>query len=89
MWFPVDNGMVNLDRVAYIEVTGAYDIHFFNDARAKLAEVSFETETELEEYLHKLKEEVDYPMMGDDPDEHDRFPHATREHLLDIDQQDE
>jgi hypothetical protein len=88
MWFPVDKGMVNLERVAYIEVTGTYEIQFFNDARAKLTEASFETETELEEYLHKLKEEVDYPLT-EDQTEHERFPSTTREHLLDVDSNDE
>lgn len=79
MWFPVDEGMVNLDRVAYIEVHDGYEIRFYNDHRASLTEASFETEKQLREYLEKLKEELSYPIAEAEPG---RFPRSVSDPLL-------
>lgn len=79
MWFPVDDGMVNLERVAYIEVQDGYEIRFYNDHRARLTEASFETEKQLRKYLEKLKEELAYPLTAL---ERERFPQPDAEPLL-------
>jgi len=79
MWFPVDEGMVNLERVAYIEVQDGYEIRFYNDHRATLTKASFETEKQLREYLEKLKDEVSYPLAES---ERSRLPRSVSDPLL-------
>lgn len=79
MWFPADNGMINMERVAFIEVHDGYEIRFYNDHRAELTKASFETEEQLRQYLEKLKDELAYPLGEEEPD---RFPQASTEPLL-------
>lgn len=79
MWFPVDEGMVNLERVAYIEVQDGYEIQFYNDHRAPLTKASFETEKQLRKYLEKLKDELSYPIAES---ERGRLPGSVSEPLL-------
>ena len=79
MWFPVDNGMINLERVAFIEVEDGYEISFYNDHRAELSRASFETQDQLRQYLERLKEELNYP-LGEA--EAERFPQSEKEPLL-------
>lgn len=83
MWFPVDNGMVNLDRVAYIRVQEDLEVSFYNDHRAEMTSATFETEEHLRTYLAKLKGELDFPSVEYDPD---RFPHGQDEPLLEAEE---
>jgi hypothetical protein len=80
MWFPVDDGMINLDRVAYIEVE-SFAVVYYNDARAVLTTASFSSKEDLENYVKKLQEEISYPLLTDDSG---RFPDAERHALLDV-----
>lgn len=80
MWFPVDDGMVNLGRVAYIKV-GSYEVQFFNDARAELTTATFSSEEELRKYVERLQEELPYPLGAT---ERDRFPAPREENLLEV-----
>lgn len=79
MWFPVDSGMVNLERVAFIEVTDELEIEFFNDHRAQLTSTSFDSEEQLRQYLEKLKAELAYPVTAT---ERERLPSEEKEPLL-------
>jgi hypothetical protein len=79
MWFPADQGMINLDRVAFIEVRDDLEISFYNDHQAEMTKATFESEKQLRRYLEKLKSELSYPVPTD---EHDRFPEPNRAPLL-------
>lgn len=79
MWFPVDDGMVNLDRVAFIQVAEGYEISFYNDHRAEMTKATFDSEDQLRQYLEKLKNELPYPVTETD---RERFPSSAREPLL-------
>jgi hypothetical protein len=80
MWFPVDDGMINLDRVAYIEVE-SYAVVYYNDARAVLTTATFSSKEDLENYVTKLQKEISYPLVTGDSE---RFPDAERHALLDV-----
>ncbi len=79
MWFPTDKGMINLERVAFIEVDDSLEVSFYNDHRAKLTQATFESEKQLRQYLEKLKGELTYPVSNGDQE---RFPASEREPLL-------
>jgi hypothetical protein len=79
MWFPADRGMINLDRVAFIEVSDDLEISFYNEHQAEMTKATFESEKQLRRYLEKLKSELSYPVPTD---EHDRFPEPDRAPLL-------
>ena len=79
MWFPVDDGMVNLSRVAFIRVQEDLKVSFFNDHRAEMTEATFESEEQLRRYVDKLKGELDYPSEQYDPE---RLPSSHKEPLL-------
>ena len=86
MWFPVDEGMINLDRVAFIRVSEDFEISFFNDHRAEMSKATFESEEQLRGYLEKLKSELPYPVSAGE--ERGRFPspERSREALLEADE---
>lgn len=75
MWFPVDEGMINLERVAFIRVTEGFEISFYNDHRAQISKATFESKDQLRGYLEKLKSELPYPV---EPGDRERFPSPER-----------
>ena len=80
MWFPVDDGMVNLDRVALIRLEESLEVQFFNDARAHLTTASFEDEHAFQEYVEQLQKELPVPII--DADDAERFPADSSVHAL-------
>ncbi len=75
MWFPVDDGMVNLERVALIRIGDSLDVKFFNDARAHLTTASFDNERAFREYVDQLQQELPAPIM--EAEEAEKFPADT------------
>jgi hypothetical protein len=80
MWFPVDDGMVNLERVALIRIGDNLEVKFFNDARAHLTTASFEEDHAFQDYVDRLQQELPVPML--DADDAERFPSETSSHAL-------